>query len=269
MLKYNINKISLGLLILLLLGLAYSLFLVKPEIIASPDLKASEPAVQELDIQENFASFFVDSKALIPGEDKVGPFIKDPVSTPIEIDRSERQASYDGFALSESKKSTIETLQAASAAENADAVVVSVTSGLEANVDSLERVAVARGSEFLEFDTAKMDQTLQPIVLIEGDQLIVDEINEGLRRYQEKTDAPLNAKPIKPSVFAPEESIEGGQQYNQAMAKLISINTKLRAADEENATLQAQFHLVANHNKKLAQIIRDINDQIRSYTLTN
>ena len=81
----------------------------------------------------------------------------------------------------------------------------------------------------------------------------------------------------KPSVFTmPEvdESLMAGdseisKEYRQTMSKLISINAKLHDADEENAQLKTRFEIVVSQNRQLAQIIRDINSKIDSYTSTN
>jgi len=82
---------------------------------------------------------------------------------------------------------------------------------------------------------------------------------------------------VKPSVFnmpAIDESLMEGdseisQQYRLTMSKLISINAKLRNADEENAELKTQFEIAVSQNRVLAQIIRDIDSQIKAFTVTN
>ena len=123
------------------------------------------------------------------------------------------------------------------------------------------------------------------MVLVEGDQLIVDDINQALVSFDvgkaeidEKVDPKVVATAqVKPSVFAApdvdEALMEGdseiSKQYRATMAKLISINAKLRTADEENTQLQRQFEMSVMNNQQLAQIIRDIDDQIKTFTSTN
>ena len=62
---------------------------------------------------------------------------------------------------------------------------------------------------------------------------------------------------------------EISKQYRETMNKIISINAKLRDADTENAELQVQFEMAVDQNRQLAQIIRDIDTQIKALTITN
>ena len=138
-------------------------------------------------------------------------------------------------------------------------------------------------SEFLNFNLAEAKPE-QGMVLVEGDQLIVDDINQSITANgligaegEQAENAPAVISINKTSVFSlPEvdQSLMQGdseisQQYRQTMTKLVSINARLREADEENANLKVQFEMSVDNNRQLAQIIRDIDDQIKSFTLTN
>lgn len=165
--------------------------------------------------------------------------------------------------------------------------------------------------DFLDLNLPEVRSTQQKMVLVEGDQLIVDDINQDLEKYEPviikssaapsaqgkvdvellSTEAPgknkqkpsvkstlVTKRPeTKPSVFTLPEvdqklmqgDNEVSKKYRQTMAKLISINAKLRDADEENVELHAQFEMAVSQNRMLAQIIRDIDTQIKAFTLTN
>jgi hypothetical protein len=123
------------------------------------------------------------------------------------------------------------------------------------------------------------------MVLVEGDQLIVDDINQALVNYDveptevdEKGDTEVSLIPQEMTsvLTAPDVDdalmqgdSEISKQYRATMAKLISINAKLRTADEENVQLQRQFEMSVMNNQQLAQIIRDIDSQIKTFTSTN
>ena len=138
-------------------------------------------------------------------------------------------------------------------------------------------------SEFLNLNLAEVKHE-QEMVLVEGDQLIVDDINQSITandligaEVEQVEVAPAVISINKTSVFSLPEvdqslmqgDSEVSQQYRQTMTKLVSINARLREADEENANLKAQFEMSVDNNRQLAQIIRDIDDQIKSFTLTN
>jgi hypothetical protein len=139
-------------------------------------------------------------------------------------------------------------------------------------------------TEFLDLNLSEVKPS-NGMVLVEGDQLIVDDINQALIGYDvedteviEKNDAEVSVAPQPmASVFSAPDvddalmqgDSEISKQYRETMAKLISINAKLRTADEENTQLQRQFEMSVMNNQQLAQIIRDIDDQIKTFTSTN
>jgi len=344
MLKRNIKIISVGLLSLLFLGLVYSLLSSKPEIISDESLKVEEPAIPGLRSQiERSAS--VDNSQAIPmiksqEEASLSDAFIEPSIATLEGAETLEESQVTEAVIEDNYQSPEMTSQESAApseymqATSAEAQQVNASSSVSPfrddalklsdypDVDDKSVAIIPDATGFLDLNLEEVQPSIPDMVLIEGDQLIVDDINVGLTKFKaidsdrlgdEKeiatdtsevnemaandiknedsadvlgeatalnggSDVPAaELASVKPSVFSvPEidqQLMQGdgeiSKQYQQTMAKLISINAKLREADEENAGLQAHFNMAVSQNRQLAQIIRDIDLQIKSYTLTN
>jgi hypothetical protein len=201
----------------------------------------------------------------------------------IESESPFRDDAVKRFEIDNKRADNSESDLALEASKSASTMVVSENS-LSGSFEQESDVAIiSDSSEFLDLNLgdAKPEQEM---VLVEGDQLIVDDVNESLITYKSDIseeasvdDSAVTIASSKPSVFAVpaiDENLMSGdseisKQYRKIMSKLISINAKLRTADEENVQLRRQFEMSVLNNQQLAQIIRDIDDQIKAFTLTN
>lgn len=149
------------------------------------------------------------------------------------------------------------------------------------------------------------------VVLLEGEDIIIDDVNEVLSKYQAPNEAVTTDVAVEPSDESPMASVsevsmdivspfglaaaqkgfgkqsadlvvlpdpdevlmngtdEVSLEYQSSYKKLQSITEKLKAANEENVSLKNQFSKVADDNRKLAQIIRDIDEKIKVLTASN
>lgn len=149
------------------------------------------------------------------------------------------------------------------------------------------------------------------VVLLEGEDIIIDDVNEVLSKYQAPNEAVTTDVAVEPSDESPMASVsevsmdivspfglaaaqkgfgkqsadlvvlpdpdevlmngtdEVSLEYQSSYKKLQSITEKLKAANEENVSLKSQFSKVADDNRKLAQIIRDIDEKIKVLTASN
>ena len=149
------------------------------------------------------------------------------------------------------------------------------------------------------------------ITLLEGDEIIIDDVNETLGKFQRLVSEVSNEESSVPSsepavtsvsqvsmdmvspfgtsannkslrdqaselvvLPSPDHELMNGTdavslEYQASYKKLESITDKLTAANEENSVLKNQFSKVADDNRKLAQIIRDIDEKIKVLTANN
>jgi len=320
MLKRKIKIILVGLFSVLFVGLVYSLFSSKPEIISDESLRVEEPVIPGIESQvERAASAGMRSisAANIEIESSLeSKLIDQPVASYREEIVSQVPETLQADPLNPQL-----TLNSESEQINAESEMAMSTVNEPIDTDDVSEQsedpadALSDGSsDFLDLNLSELESTQPEIMLPEGDQLIVDDINQSLSQYKsvasegdKKMDASKDKKEVitkntkdseamviqdlpeniddtasimiatKPSVFTMpdvDESLMTGEseiskQYRQTMSKLISINAKLRNADEENAELKTQFEIAVSQNRQLAQIIRDINSQIEAHTLTN
>jgi len=300
--------------------LVYSLFSSKPEIISDESLRVEEPVIPGIESQvERAASAGMRSisAANIEIESSLeSKLIDQPVASYREEIVSQVPETLQADPLNPQL-----TLNSESEQINAESEMAMSTVNDPSDTDDVSEQsedpanALSDGSsDFLDLNLSELESTQPEIMLPEGDQLIVDDINQSLSQYKsvvsegdKKMDASKDEKEVitkdtkgseamviqdlpeniddtasvmiatKPSVFTMpdvDESLMTGEseiskQYRQTMSKLISINAKLRDADEENAELKTQFEIAVSQNRQLAQIIRDINSQIEAHTLTN
>ncbi|PWQ99000.1 hypothetical protein DKT75_02255 [Leucothrix arctica] len=155
-------------------------------------------------------------------------------------------------------------------------------------------VSVIAGSD--EFINLNLVET-KPIemVLIEGDDLILDDVNEGLSKFTAVVDTFAEKPALEPvatitfysvsvtaddvavsSVVMPDidrELITGSDkvslEYQATMKKLFSVKQQMAEADAENARLKAKFSSVVDQNRELAILIRDIDVKIKTLTASN
>lgn len=348
MLKPKIKIILIGLSSLLFVGLVYSLFSVKPEIIADENLRVQEPELPSMKSQVERAINPNGSDPLaLSVSQTVSPFDNQLVDKPVMSYREEIVSLSDGefkknsldnewrelpeaiadelvaenkepnadlptkTAAAESRakqKEDFEAMVAQSVSPFRDDAIVQSSEGAQKpdrgddkfltfnGYDSSAGVNISESVDDLSLEQSSdeiiapdnsgfLDLNQKKAMLKKGDQLIVDDINMKLGKYTVHAPEASEAEEVivakipstKPSVFSASETDQKlmrgdskfSKQYRQTMTKLISINAKLRDADEKNVELQGQFEMAVSQNRQLAQIIRDIDIQIKAFTLTN
>ncbi len=338
MLKRNIKIILVGLFSLLFLGLVYGLFGAKPEIISDDSLRIEEPVIPGLDAQVKRAmeastpqSIPVsDAQQSIPVGDTPlgGSFDKDltsqslsgsqeiavsdeaqtaqqPVQAGIvdvavdkpKVPRADISSSVNPFK-SDPMAQPVQPVADNEAVEGKGDFLV-LDRSEDPGVANASEPLVPNASDFIDLNLDEVEPSIPNTVLQDGEQFIVDDINEGFSKLNADSsdekdeaskdltlaeevasdkDAPVaEVFPFEPSAFVmpkiDPELMQGNseisKQYRETMNKIISINAKLRDADAENADLQVQFEMAVDQNRQLAQIIRDIDTQIKALTVTN
>ena len=212
--------------------------------------------------------------------------MNDQVAT-IEVESPFRDAAIERFEMNNKRPEGGDSFLSFELMKEEQAEMVSKSTLAEPDNQFEQKSDVAIIPDQTEFLDLNLTETKpsQEMVLVEGDQLIVDDINQTLVSYDvgaseviEKDGTEVSSAPqVVASVFAAPDvddvlmqgDSEISEQYRTTMAKLISINAKLRTADEENTQLQRQFEMSVMNNQQLAQIIRDIDDQIKTFTSTN
>lgn len=135
-------------------------------------------------------------------------------------------------------------------------------------------------------------------VLIEGDEDIIDEVNAKLARLRSIEVTPPNKEDVPSApessgsnpfkVDSKSQSVPGEGQvsgvfvlpevdealmngtdkisldYQASYKKLKLIAENLKKADDENSDLKKHFDQVANENRRMAQMIRDIDEEIKA-----
>ena len=141
---------------------------------------------------------------------------------------------------------------------------------------------------FLDLNLTKREPI--EVVLLEGDEIIIDDVNESLEKYKPLVDDMPDQSMVSPVVLGSNEFedqssglnvlpepdavlMKGNDavslEYQASYKKLKSITEKLDDANKENKVLKNQFSHVADDNRKLAQIIRDIDEKIKVLTVSN
>lgn len=180
----------------------------------------------------------------------------------------------------------------------------------EANLNNAEVPLISeQQSGFLDLNLT--DEKPIEVTLLEGDEIIIDDVNETLGKFQPlvaevSSQESLESKGestvtsvsqvsmniVSPFTLSaeknnlqdqsselvvlpdPDQELMSGSdevslEYQASYKKLASITDKLKAANEENSALKNQFSKVADDNRKLAQIIRDIDEKIKVLTANN
>ena len=302
MFKRNIKIILAGIVSLALVFLAYGLLNDRPEIISDDSLRIEEPDAPKLsanfEIKSNVANMPLSDQQIKSSlESKL-------IDQPVAIYREDlARADYvspDEVSEGASSMKLVELKGASEKQKVESATEPKVALRSELSFEAPEQVEgvavfeaaadeplaeyeqesdveiIPESSDFLDLNLVETKPD-QGMVLVEGDQLIVDDINQLIVKGEKGFGVKVESQTLKrSSAIEPEideELMQGdseiSKQYRQTMTKLISINAKLRAADEENVYLQQQFEMSVFNNQQLAQIIRDIDDQIKAFTLTN
>ena len=349
MMKRKIKIILIGLFSLLFMGLVYSLFSSKAEIISDESLRIEEPAMPELEsYDERIANARTNSSILLDGDGaqtsdvsqssdepsvkntkgevtedvvtseaddtKVVPVeVVEPRSTPtpVIVERNVSNLSEENPVISEvqgqsnkpssGEPTDVTVAESREIASDDDFLIFEKNQNLDndklpLNLESsqpnqgVQATLVPDDSGFLDLNLNEVPLNATKTHLDEeAGQQIFDYFNQRLSQFTTNEDVKeLNPEvlarnqneqslSVKPSVFnmpAMDEPLMEGdseisQQYRLTMSKLISINAKLRNADEENAELKTQFEIAVSQNRVLAQIIRDIDSQIKAFTVTN
>ena len=333
MLKSNIKIILSGLFLIVLLGLAYSMFRGTPEIISDESMRVEEPelpgmlgnqpklvtlgesttdtlstsqiesSLESKLIDQPVASYRSDLKAERKepeGFEVIAEYgaVKSSAEAKVVTESPFKSDAIKRFETDDKPVAALEALQdfeieqansnesiAIEAQEERVKGEAAILADSQVPEEKSDVAIIADDSDFIDLNLVEAEPATEA-VLVEGDQLILDDINQTLISSDLNEDAGIKEadstvvvadESSKVSVFTlPEvdqDLMQGdneiSQQYRQTMTKLISINAKLRAADEENEYLQNQFDMAVANNRQLAQIIRDIDIQIKSFTSTN
>ena len=308
--KVNIKNTLIGLLVLGFFGLIYVVLSSKPEMVANSTLRVDEPPLQspsaliqsanldqavEINVSEaEFEALQYQSElattaeAAITGqvaevEESISPFADaEPVDYLKQVPLLETIVVLDGESTTQEELAENELSESISALSTTDVSVISAS------------------DEFINLNLVET----KPIemVLIEGDDLILDDVNEGLGKFEsvitkyttkpEVSDGLIQSGDIETTTTAiekPEEVFEVGSvievsdvdqelmmgtdkvslEYQATMKKLLDVKRQMVVADAENARLKAKFSSVVDQNRELAILIRDIDVKIKTLTASN
>ncbi|PWQ99092.1 hypothetical protein [Leucothrix pacifica] len=272
--------------------------LVAPEAISGQIMSATDSTVTTVDGDEQLSS----PNASLKQEQTIIASPKDPYQNPFKS--GPRRHTPEPVESDE---------QVVAMTQEEGAVVTTSTETDEDTFINLTNSEVPLLSEqqsgFLDLNLAE-EKPLE-VVLLEGDDIIIDDVNETLSKYQAPDEAVLtevveessdeatatsvskvSMDIVSPFGLAaaqkgfgkqsadlvvlpdPDEVLMNGTdevslEYQSSYKKLQSITDKLKAANEENVSLKNQFSKVADDNRKLAQIIRDIDEKIKVLTANN
>jgi hypothetical protein len=307
-LKVNIKNTLIGLLVLGFFGLIYVVLSSKPEMVADSKLRVEEPPLQspsaliqsanldqsiEINVSEAEFDALQDEGELVATteealieqvvEESVSPFADaEPVDYLKQVPLLETIVVLDGESTTQEELAENELSESISALSTTDVSVISAS------------------DEFINLNLVET----KPIemVLIEGDDLILDDVNEGLGKFEsviaeyttksEVSDELVQSADIDTITTVkekPEEVFEVGSvievsdvdqelmmgtdkvslEYQATMKKLLDVKRQMVAADAENARLKAKFSSVVDQNRELAILIRDIDVKIKTLTASN
>jgi len=278
MLKRNIKIILIGLCFLGVLGVLYSVLNTQPEMVANQTLRVMDEPHPEIDR------------------------IVKPLAGDEDLSTSSvfiaRGVSIEPVLMKQGAERLVEVLHDASSqeVELESAFLVDSIAPLEALPDQ---------EAFVNLNLVEEKKLASP-VLLEGDEEIIDEVSKALGQYQQLIEAvsqPQLASKEKKQVTVSQESDPSAQQesvdmsevsamnrglvmpkvdknlmqgtdavsleYQASFKKLKEVRLKLVQADVENESLNKQFDLIADDNRKLAQIIRDLDVKIKAIRITN
>lgn len=293
--KANIKITLIGVLTLSFFGLVYAFLGSSPEMVANSNHRIEEPPLQSPNSMILHASVV---------EDSVAP-------TPITSLSDESQAEELDSVNDANLTQFIEPAQVYSEVEEIEDVkslpeTVVVDSGVEEQIDTIEEEPLESVSTLSSTDVVVIDSSddflnlnlveTKPIsmVLVEGDELIFDDVNEGLSKFKsiiekdsvevatesvvvEISDAVVESSDQKvvPIVIpdADQELMKGTDkislEYQASMEKLLEVKQQMAEADAENEKLNEKFSSVVNQNRELAILIRDIDMKIKTLTASN
>lgn len=201
MLKRNIKIILIGLLVLIFFGLIYSFLSSKPEIVSDTSMMSDESVPPVPTLTRSASDELVDIEVSEPepiSSDiaEVLAEVEEAVSTEDQLDQDEsaqevlvqpetQEAMPDQQAASEDEQSPVEITEEGSE-------LASVESGFDASEEEQgtePMLAVDSDVDVLPEQTGFLDLNLTEttsidLKLIEGDDLILDDINEDLTKYQ-------------------------------------------------------------------------------------
>ena len=325
----NIKNILIGLLVVSFFGLLYAFLSSQPEMVADTSLRVEEEplhtphfsAQAEVEVEgeksvelgavlDEVAAVKIDAPVLneIIAEDKSltveqlavvnpNPFL-DTADTEVDavtVTQVDPVAPIETMVEEQdTKEVTAEVVE--DGFEESD---IAITGDIERQSDddvsfhSTTDVAVIENSgEFLDLNLVET----KPIemVLIEGDDLILDDVNEGLGKFQSLISQTATGPPAisvteevssvelekPPTVISaieiPEvdEALMNGTdeislEYQAVMAKLIKVKEQMVEADAENVRLKKKFSSVVDENRELAILIKDIDIKIKTLTTTS
>lgn len=288
MLRSQKKILLIGLLALGFFGLIYGFLNSRPEMIADNSLRIPESPNPELDQIINKS-----------------PGIKTNERTNLSAADSVRPEGFEGKSVG--GEALITAMHHSLDSSNDQPQEEIETDELHvADEESSDVMLISDQESFVDLNLAE-PKPLES-VLLEGDEIIIDDVNEALKKYQsehassseadqDKAQAsPLSFKEgssnlpivsmVKPDdenefqgqrlvvLPEPDEALMNGVdkislEYQASYKKLKIASQRLKIANEENIALKGQFDDVANKNRKLAQIIRDIDVKIKELTVDN
>jgi len=264
------------------------------------DIEVSEPEPISSDIAEVLAEV----EEAVSTEDQLD---QDESAQKVLVQPEAQEAMPDQQAVSEDEQSPVETTEEGSE-------LTSVESGFDTSEEEQSTepmLAVDSDVDVLPEQTGFLDLNLTEttsidLKLIEGDDLILDDINEDLTKYQTvvasvaadpelvpdtsesldsaapntveveiaETSVLVSGETPEPSVISipdPDDELMNGvgelsKQYRETYAKLQLVTSKLSRADEKNKALKGRFVEAASQNREMDEKINLINQKIIELT---
>ncbi|RVU83941.1 hypothetical protein EOL70_14110 [Leucothrix sargassi] len=336
----NFKNILIGLLVLGFFGLIYAFLGSSPEMVAdkrliveeeplqTPSFRAEQFSGDTLELSTELDNAVLADDEVIQSAESVNAELATNVSSEPEalglIDRSATSdinpfAADEGYANIEAPEAPEAPEAMAEAAvvpeletvlvidesgQVADAMIAEAMDSPElASVSTTDVAVIPSPDEFIDLNLVE-EEPLE-MVLLEGDELIMDDVNEEMGKYKaivesfaqneevknialasEEASAPVTdvtnpfaekeVMSIATPIVIPEvdEALMLGEdpislEYQSTMAKLLDVKQQMVEADAENARLKARFSSVVNQNRELAILIKDIDIKIKSLTAAN
>ena len=300
----------IGLLIFGLFGALYAFLDSKPEMVAHNNLRVEEPPLQSprsvvqtldtdlADSEESLVSTLNDAvleKEVERGFDQVVQPAVPISSAPLIKEEDDQQiASVDEAVPEVITEAVPEVVTEESVTVQTDAFVADVDESVD-QLSTTDVTVIDRSDDFINLNLVET----KPIdmVLIEGDDLILDDVNEELSKFEHilpksvddaalesplavlsdvvvDTPTEITPKPLVVEIPDVDQALMVGtdqvsREYQNTMSKLLNVKQQIAEADIENERLKVKFSSVVDQNRELAILIRDIDIKIKTLTASN
>lgn len=300
----------IGLLIFGLFGALYAFLDSKPEMVAHNNLRVEEPPLQSprsvvqtldtdlADSEELLVSTLNDAvleKEVERGFDQVVQPAVSISSAPLVKEEDDQQIASVSEAVPEVITEAVpEVATEESVTVQTDAFVADVDESVDQS-STTDVTVIDRSDDFINLNLVET----KPIdmVLIEGDDLILDDVNEELSKFEHilpksvddaalesplavlsdvvvDTPTEITPKPLVVEIPDVDQALMVGtdqvsREYQNTMSKLLNVKQQIAEADIENERLKVKFSSVVDQNRELAILIRDIDIKIKTLTASN